>query len=77
MPNQYDVVAASVNQGVPVATVAPNGAITKALREWALRIAPVTDKPRSSWLSGLFRGGAAVGKSSDKSAGKGAGKGAV
>ena len=62
LPNQYDVVAASVNQGVPVATVAPNGAITKALREWALRIAPAAEKPRSGWLSGLFRGGASADK---------------
>lgn len=56
LPNQYDVVAASVNQGVPVATVAAGSAITRALREWALRIAPQAEKPRTGWLSGLFRG---------------------
>jgi pilus assembly protein CpaE len=61
LPNQYDVVATSVNQGVPVATVAPNSAIAKALRDWGQRIAPAPDKPRSRWLSGLFRGSAAGG----------------
>lgn len=55
LPNQYDVVATSVNQGVPVALVAPNSAISKALREWAQRIAPLADKPKGGWLSGLFR----------------------
>ncbi len=57
LPNQYDVVATSVNQGVPVATVAPNSAISKALRDWAQRIAPLADKPKGRWLSGLFRSG--------------------
>ena len=58
LPNQYDVVAASVNQGVPVATVAPNSAIARALRDWSQTIAPQNDKPRSGWLSGFFRGAA-------------------
>lgn len=58
LPNQYDVVAASVNQGVAVTTVAPGSPISRALRDWALRIAPLPDKPRAGWLSGLFRGGA-------------------
>jgi Flp pilus assembly CpaE family ATPase len=61
LPNQYDVVATSVNQGVPVTTVAPNSAIAKALREWGQCIAPAPDKPRARWLSGLFRGSAAAG----------------
>jgi len=56
LPNQYEVVAASVNQGVPVAKAAPHSAVARALRDWALRIAPPADKPRSGWLSGLFRG---------------------
>jgi pilus assembly protein CpaE len=56
LPNQYDVVAASVNQGVPVATVAPTSPISRALRDWAQSIAPQPDKPRSRWLSSLFRG---------------------
>ena len=55
LPNQYEVVAASVNQGVPVAIVSPHSAISRALRDWAQRIAPLADKPRTGWLSGLFR----------------------
>ena len=57
LPNQYDVVAASVNQGVPITTIAPNSPITRALAELAQRIAPVADKARGGWLSGLFRSG--------------------
>jgi pilus assembly protein CpaE len=56
LPNQYEVAAASVNQGVPVERIAPNGALTRALRELAHRIAPPSDKERGGWLSGLFRG---------------------
>jgi pilus assembly protein CpaE len=55
LPNQYDVAAASVNQGVPVERIAPSSAITRALRELALRIAPPSEKDRGGWLSGLFR----------------------
>jgi len=55
LPNQYDVAAASVNQGVPVERIAPSSAITRGLRELALRIAPRGEKDRGGWLSGLFR----------------------
>jgi pilus assembly protein CpaE len=55
LPNQYDVAAASVNQGVPVERIAPTSAITRALRELAQRIAPRSEKDRGRWLSALFR----------------------
>ncbi len=58
LPNQYDVVASSVNQGVPVDKLASSSAITKALRELAAAIAPEKARARSGWLSGLFRGAA-------------------
>ena len=58
LPNQYDVVASSVNQGVPVDKLAPASAITRALRELATGIAPEAQRARSGWLSGLFRGAA-------------------
>ena len=57
LPNQYDVVSTSVNQGLPVWKSAPNSAITRSLREIASDIAPAPDKPRGGWLSGLLRGG--------------------
>lgn len=56
LPNQYEVVAASVNQGVPVESIAPGSAIARALRELAQQIAPSTAQPtRGKWLTGLFR----------------------
>jgi pilus assembly protein CpaE len=59
LPNQYDVVATSVNQGVPVVRVAPNSAIARGLRDLAQKIMPATtEKARSGWLQGLLRGGA-------------------
>jgi pilus assembly protein CpaE len=57
LPNQYEVVAASVNEGVPVDRVSPGSAIAKALRQLARDIAPDQEKARSGgWLSGLFKG---------------------
>ena len=56
LPNHYEAVAASVNQGVPVERVAPNSSIARSLRELAENIAPPTvGKDRSGWLSSLFR----------------------
>lgn len=56
LPNHYEAVASSVNQGVPVATVAPGSSITRALRELARRILPpAAPKVSGRWLAGLFR----------------------
>lgn len=59
LPNQYDVVASAVNQGLPVAKIAPNSPITKALRELAETLDPATsDRPRASgWFGQLLRNG--------------------
>lgn len=60
LPNQYDVVASAVNQGVPVDKLAAGSAIAKALRDLAASIAPADRKAgRGGWLSGLFRGSGA------------------
>jgi pilus assembly protein CpaE len=56
LPNQYDVAASSVNQGVPVDRLAPNSAIARALRALADGVAPEKARPRGGWLSGMFRG---------------------
>ena len=57
LPNHYETVAASVNQGVPVERIAPNSTIARSLRELAENIAPPPlDQARAGWLSGLFRG---------------------
>jgi pilus assembly protein CpaE len=58
LPNQYQVVAASVNQGVPVESLAAGSAIARGLRDLAAEVAPTTDdKRRGGWLSGLMRSG--------------------
>jgi len=59
LPNHYEAVASSVNQGVPVATVAPGSSITRALRDLARRILPpAAPKVSGRWLAGLFRSAA-------------------
>lgn len=58
LPNQYQVVAASVNQGVPVESLAAGSPIARGLRELAAEVAPNhDDKRRGGWFSGLMRGG--------------------
>ena len=57
LPNHYEAVAASVNQGVPVERIAPNSTIARSLRELAENIAPLPlGQARAGWLSSLFRG---------------------
>lgn len=58
LPNEYEVVAASVNQGIPVERLSPGSPITHALLGLAETIAPPERKAHASgWLSGLLRGG--------------------
>lgn len=60
LPNQYEVVASSVNQGIPVDRLAPRSAIARALRTLAETIAPATPAPTSNrWLASLWRGASA------------------
>lgn len=61
LPNDYEAVASSVNQGIAVERIAPTSMIAKSLRELALSIAPQPESPvRTGWLSGLFRGATAT-----------------
>jgi pilus assembly protein CpaE len=60
LPNQYAVVASSVNQGMPVARLAPEqrhhqGAARSGR---AHRAAAPTSRKTGRWLGGLLRGGA-------------------
>jgi pilus assembly protein CpaE len=58
LPNQYEAVAASVNQGVPVQRISPNGPITRALQQFVHRLAPSTAPAQPiGWLGRLLRGG--------------------
>ncbi|BAL26420.1 AAA family ATPase [Azoarcus sp. KH32C] len=54
VPNCYDEVAASVNQGEPIARLAKNSPVTKALREIAASLDTVQEKNGKGWLSRLF-----------------------
>ncbi len=54
VPNAYEAVAASVNQGEPIARLAKNSPVTKALREIATALAVDPEKASKGWLSRLF-----------------------
>lgn len=54
IPNCYEEVAASVNQGEPIARLAKNSPVTKALREIAASLDTVQEKNGKGWLSRLF-----------------------
>ena len=58
VPNQYEVVASSVNQGIPVERLAPSSAVARALRDLAATIVPSSAKRAGAgWLAGLWRSG--------------------
>jgi len=54
VPNCYEDVAASVNQGEPIARLAKNSPVTKALREIAASLDTAQQKNGKGWLSRLF-----------------------
>jgi pilus assembly protein CpaE len=54
VPNCYEAVAASVNQGEPIARLAKNSPVTKVLREIAESLAADPEKTSKGWLSRLF-----------------------
>jgi pilus assembly protein CpaE len=53
LPNSFQTVAASINQGVPVMKLAPRDPVSKSLREMASALAPVT-QTSGGWLSSLL-----------------------
>ena len=54
VPNQFDDVAASVNQGVPIMKLAPNSTVTKALLQIASTLVDLSAKTSTGWLSRVF-----------------------
>ncbi len=56
MPNSYQAVAASVNQGRPIAAIAKNHLVTKALAEFAQSLLPKAIDTEG-WLTRLLRRG--------------------
>lgn len=53
VPNDYASASAAVNQGVPIAKLAPGSPISRALRAHAKELAG-TDEHRKSWFGQLF-----------------------
>ena len=55
IPNHYEAAATSVNQGIPIAKLARNSPITKALNEWSEQLAREPEQGGGSWISRVFR----------------------
>ncbi len=54
VPNDFANASASVNQGVPIAKLAPGSPVSRALRTCAKELAG-TEQPRRGWFAQLFR----------------------
>lgn len=55
IPNHYEAAATSVNQGIPIARLARNSSITKALSEWSEQLAREPEQGGGSWISRVFK----------------------
>lgn len=64
LPNHYAAAAAAVNQGLPVAQVAPSSPLSRALGDLAARLvpqaAPAAGRPRGGWLRQILGGSSAT-----------------
>jgi len=56
VPNSYEAVIASINQGVPLPMLFPRDAVSRALQEWANDLSPVAVTPGKSWFATLKAG---------------------
>lgn len=54
IPNSYEAVSASVNQGVPLMKIAKHDPVTKALQEVALKLTEGSQTKKNGWLAGLL-----------------------
>lgn len=54
VPNMFEDVAASVNQGVPIMKLSPGSAVTKALLDTAGTLVALTPKVEEGWLARVF-----------------------
>jgi pilus assembly protein CpaE len=57
VPNSYEAVSTSVNQGIPIYKIARHDKVTKALEEMAHELADVPQAEKSGWLSHLLHAG--------------------
>jgi pilus assembly protein CpaE len=56
IPNSYECVSASVNQGVPVMSISAKNPVTNALNEIAKNLVSDSKVNKKSWLASLFHG---------------------
>lgn len=54
IPNSYEAVSASVNQGVPMLKIAKHDSVTKALQEMAQTLSESAHGVKKSWLANLL-----------------------
>lgn len=54
IPNSYEAVSASVNQGVPIMKIAKHDPVTKALQEVAQKLTEGSQTIKNSWLANLL-----------------------
>lgn len=54
IPNSYETVSASVNQGVPIMKIAKHDPVTKALQEVAQKLTEGPQTKKSGWLAQLL-----------------------
>jgi pilus assembly protein CpaE len=54
VPNSYEAVAASVNQGVPIIKLSRNNPVSKSLLDFAVDLTRHARKPDEGWLSRVF-----------------------
>lgn len=54
IPNSYEAVSASVNQGVPIMKIARHDPVTKALQEVAQKLTEGSQTKKNGWLASLL-----------------------
>jgi pilus assembly protein CpaE len=55
IPNHYQAAAASVNQGIPIARLAKNNPVTRALIEWSEELAGPREQEARHWIARMFK----------------------
>jgi pilus assembly protein CpaE len=54
IPNSYDAVSSSVNQGIPIIKIDKSDSVTKAIQEIAKTLTAETSVKKSGWLDHLL-----------------------
>lgn len=55
IPNQYEVAAASVNQGIPILKLAKNSSISKSLQDYAKLVTGQAGTVSQGWFARMFK----------------------